>query len=104
MGNGSGKDDREGEDLAEGLDDLLGGLKSVVRGVNRDYAANPDPHAQYLRDFSIELASILSRLEKRLEKGASPDIVQQQSLDETKALKEIIARYNQFLNGPEGQG
>jgi len=92
------------DELREGLDELLGGLKGALRETNREYATNEEPHAQFLRDFSIELTSILSRLEKRLDRGNCPETVQQQSLGELDVLADMMNRYKESIDRPADQG
>lgn len=88
----------EFDETPEEIDeDAFERLRATLQDFIRRHANSGSPHGEFLREFSIQAASTLRRIEIGLAQGLPEDYVQQRALLEGDELEKLFENYNQFL-------
>ncbi|MEX2173713.1 MAG: hypothetical protein WD872_05080 [Pirellulaceae bacterium] len=87
-------------------DDPLEKLLKVVQQTNRSLATDPSETAQRMRDVSIALGALLSRVEKRAERGLTAEEMKVMAEIDLIELESAVERLKKSVaqNPPLGDG
>lgn len=78
-------------------EDALERFRATLQDIIRGNANSGSPHGEFLREFAIQAASTLRRIEIGLAQGLPEEYIQQRAVLEGDELEKLAENYNQFL-------